>query len=142
MLTNASGVSLSAQGQIIEGYRLEHNANIARLRWTQNPTIPILATPARLLTQVRNGRRKVHELTAERDQLAADKIRDRTAIESAERELVALRSQVRELAEEKDRLAAAKERAQSDAESAYDKLRALETESILDFVKRRYFSRK
>jgi len=74
--------------------------------------------------------------------LAADKTQARSAIEISERDLVALKSQVRELTEEKNRLAAAKERAQADVESAYDKVRALEIESVFDFVKRRYFSRK
>src|SRR5262249_42902378 len=85
--------------------------------------------------EIANARQKIHELTDERDRLAADKIRTRTVIEIAERDLVALKSQVRELA-------AAKERAQADAESAYDKLRALETDSLFDFLKRRYFGQK
>jgi chromosome segregation ATPase len=92
--------------------------------------------------ELADARRKIQELTAERDQLAADKTQARSAIEISERDLVALKSQVRELTEEKNRLAAAKERAQADVESAYDKVRALEIESVFDFVKRRYFSRK
>ena len=41
----------------------------------------------------------------QKDQLAADKTRARTAIEIAERDLASLKSQVRELSEEKDWLA-------------------------------------
>ena len=92
--------------------------------------------------ELADARRKIQELTAERDQLSADKTQARSAIEISERDLVALKSQVRELTEEENRLTAAKERAQADVESAYDKVRALEIESVFDFVKRRYFSRK
>jgi chromosome segregation ATPase len=92
--------------------------------------------------ELADARRNIQELTAERDRLATDKTQVRAAIAISERDLVALKSQVRELTEEKNRLAAARERAQADVESAYEKVRALEAESIFDFVKRRYFSRK
>jgi chromosome segregation ATPase len=85
---------------------------------------------------------RVRALVAEKDQLAADLAQARSAIETAQRELVAATSRVRELTKEKDGLVADKETAHAQANVLRDKLRALDGESIFGFIQRRYFGQK
>jgi chromosome segregation ATPase len=85
---------------------------------------------------------KIQELNSEKDQLAGQIAQARSAIETAERELVAATSQVQELTKEKDGLVADKERAQAQATIVRDKLRALDGESVFGFIQRRYFGQK
>jgi len=92
--------------------------------------------------EVSGARRRIQELTAERDQLVSQVAQARSAIESAEREVAATRSQIQEFTKEKARLVADKERAQVEVGDARDQLRALDAESVFEFIKRRYFSRK
>lgn len=92
--------------------------------------------------ELAGSRQKIQELNSEKDRLTGQVAQARSAVETAERELVAATSRGRELAKEKDGLVADIEKAQAQANKVRDQLRALDSESIFDFIRRRYLGQK